>query len=346
MVFIIQNKKNVMNKQRIDWLDFAKILTMLFVIIGHLGLENRDIGDFIVSFHMPVFFYISGIFNSNKYSWTDFFKKNFYRLLLPVILWHIIGMFTWEPLVTIFFDRSNWLDKYLDSQIAFFSGYSSGFGWFMICLFWLKFIDRVLNKYKFGRYYGIVILPLACYFIHLYIKIPFYVLNAFMAYPFFAMGYYSKDKLLNSLVSFRVKKCCLFVVSTVILVILVYYNRCGSLNAIEYGNYPILLYIQGFVGCIWTVVISMVLYKMLSHNILSTLGNGTIVLLLLQPPFLLICRFFYRAIFSPSHTAPYFDPISALACAIIIMATMYPIIIFINKKFPLLNGMKKTIYKT
>lgn len=333
-------RKYVMNKQRIDWLDFAKILTMLFVIIDHLGLENRGIRDYIWSFHMPVFFYISGIFNSNKLTWTDFIKKNFYRLLLPVILWHIIGMFTWEPLISFFTDRTNWLDKYLDAQVAFVSGYSCGFGWFMICLFWLKIIDRILDRYKFGRHFGIAILPLACYFIHLYIKIPFYVLNAFMAYPFFAMGYYSKDRLLNSCVSFSIKKCCLFVASTVILVILVFFNRCGSLNAIEYGNNPIILYMQGFVGCIWIVVISMMLYKMLTHRILSILGNGTIVLLLLQPPFLMVCKIVYKTIFSPSHSAPYFDIFSALASAVIIMASMYPIIIFINKKFPLLNGMK------
>lgn len=332
-----------MNKQRIEWLDFAKVLTMLFVIIEHLGLENRDIRDFIVSFHMPVFFFISGVLNSNKLLYKDFILKNFYRLLLPVLLWHIIGMFTWEPLALFFTDRTNWIDKYLDAQIAFISGYSCGFGWFMICLFWLKIIDRILDRYKFGRYFGIVFLPMACYIIQLYIKIPFYILNAFMVYPFFAAGYYSKGKLLNISLSFSIKKCLLFVTSTFLLVILVSFNRCGSFNAIEYGKYPIIIYIQGIIGCVWIVVISMALYKKISKNVLYTLGNGTIVLLLLQPPFLLLCKIVYRGIFSPLHVAPYFDVLSALASAVVVIASMYPIIVFINKKLPLLNGMIKTI---
>lgn len=186
-----------MVKKRIEWIDFAKILVMLLVMTEHLGLANRDIRDFIVSFHMPVFFFISGIFNSNRLPWSEFIKKNLYRLILPVILWHIIAMLTWEPFIFYITNRQQWFDAYVSSQIGFISGYSCGFGWFMICLLWLKILDRILSEIKYGKYIGFVILPMACYFISSYAKIPFYLLNAFMAYPFFVLGMLSKEKMLK-----------------------------------------------------------------------------------------------------------------------------------------------------
>lgn len=69
-----------MTKKRIEWLDFARVFVMFLVIVDHLGLENRFIRDFIWSFHMPAFFFISGIFHSNKLPWGEFLKKNFFRL--------------------------------------------------------------------------------------------------------------------------------------------------------------------------------------------------------------------------------------------------------------------------
>ncbi|WP_367400076.1 acyltransferase family protein [Segatella copri] len=64
-----------MTKKGIEWLDFARVFVMFLVIVDHLGLENRFIRDFIWSFHMPVFFFISGIFHSNKLPWGSSSRK-------------------------------------------------------------------------------------------------------------------------------------------------------------------------------------------------------------------------------------------------------------------------------
>ena len=47
------------NQKRIDWLDIAKGIAILCIIIGHSFGKNR-IGVFIFSFHMPLFFILSG----------------------------------------------------------------------------------------------------------------------------------------------------------------------------------------------------------------------------------------------------------------------------------------------
>jgi len=46
----------------------------------------------------------------------------------------------------------------------------------------------------------------------------------------------------------------------------------------------------------------------------------------------------YRLLFHPNHPAPYFDAISALVAAILTVLMMYPVIRFIDKRCPVLNG--------
>lgn len=46
---------------RIEWIDIAKALGVVFVVLGHTGLPEV-FRRWIYIFHMPLFFYISGMF--------------------------------------------------------------------------------------------------------------------------------------------------------------------------------------------------------------------------------------------------------------------------------------------
>ena len=49
-----------LNKKRILWIDYAKAFAMFFVIFGHVNSGNY-LTNWIYSFHMPLFFLLSGI---------------------------------------------------------------------------------------------------------------------------------------------------------------------------------------------------------------------------------------------------------------------------------------------
>lgn len=55
---------------RIEYIDITRGLAMLLVILGHCNMFiDAPLNKFILSFHMPLFFFISGIFaksTSNK----------------------------------------------------------------------------------------------------------------------------------------------------------------------------------------------------------------------------------------------------------------------------------------
>ena len=62
--------------KRNDFIDFLKGIGIILVVIGHVS-QNERINDFIYSFHMPLFFFISGfLFNYKKENFTkNKFKK-------------------------------------------------------------------------------------------------------------------------------------------------------------------------------------------------------------------------------------------------------------------------------
>lgn len=76
------------NKNRLQWLDIAKGITIILMVMGHSALPNV-LGRFIFAFHMPLFFIASGI--TTKYpSFLDFVKKKSKGLLLPFFIYSII----------------------------------------------------------------------------------------------------------------------------------------------------------------------------------------------------------------------------------------------------------------
>lgn len=73
-------------KKRIAWIDISKGIAILCTIVGHCIGKNK-IGIFIFSFHMPLFFVLSG-YTLKKTAVADISRataKDFRRLYVPVI---------------------------------------------------------------------------------------------------------------------------------------------------------------------------------------------------------------------------------------------------------------------
>lgn len=184
--------------QRILWIDNAKVLLTFLVIFGHLGVENHFAGNLVSSFHMPAFFLLSGIFASVKGTWAEALKRDFMRLLLPVILWHLIGVFSWTPVQTWVLHKADFWPSLLQQQVDFVLGESWDFGWFMIALFWIKIWYRLINKLpQYGQVIiGLVIFPTIAYALHSYGHMPYFIQSSLMAFPFYFVGHLTKEAIL------------------------------------------------------------------------------------------------------------------------------------------------------
>lgn len=85
-----------MNNRRIEWVDIAKGIAIILMVLGHTGIP-KYINDWIYSFHMPFFFFISGVL-SRQYEQTDvacnikYILHKTKVLLLPFLIYSLINI--------------------------------------------------------------------------------------------------------------------------------------------------------------------------------------------------------------------------------------------------------------
>lgn len=84
-------------QQRDYSLDILRGFAILLVIFGHIQRIGGDVTNYIWSFHLPLFFFISGmLFTPEKYkNFAGFLKAKFVGLVLPYILFYLLSYFYW-----------------------------------------------------------------------------------------------------------------------------------------------------------------------------------------------------------------------------------------------------------
>ena len=132
-----------MNKEytdRIEWLDVAKGLTIILMVLGHTSIPDV-LSRFIYSFHMPLFFIASGWTTKWKHSIASFIEKKFKTILLPFVLYSFVVLFIMSMVMD--FSFSQWLR----------TGWGGYALWFIPVLFFASLIGRViwLIRYRIIR---------------------------------------------------------------------------------------------------------------------------------------------------------------------------------------------------
>lgn len=76
------------NEKRVEYIDIARGIAMLCIIMGHLG--NRNISRVVFTFHVPIFFLITGYLMSERTDNISYVKKKFRNLIVPYIVTCIV----------------------------------------------------------------------------------------------------------------------------------------------------------------------------------------------------------------------------------------------------------------
>lgn len=130
--------------QRIKWIDYLKGFLILTVMFGHtFGIPNV-LKVYIYSFHMPLFFILSGYTMSvEKYSFKEFFTKKFKSLILPGLIF-MIPLSMWEICFLKF--RRFTVKGFIDGVLLGIRGGDLGIPWFLVCLFVCEVILYIMIK--------------------------------------------------------------------------------------------------------------------------------------------------------------------------------------------------------
>ena len=91
-----------MNNKRVLWIDCAKGIGILSVILGHTVLSigpdyDKMIRGIIFSFHMPLFFILSAAVVGTSRNEAEFLKKaerSFQHLILPALYIYVLRLLT------------------------------------------------------------------------------------------------------------------------------------------------------------------------------------------------------------------------------------------------------------
>lgn len=274
-------------EERIEWIDFAKGMTILLVIIGHCYGDDL-IGSFIhsaiYSFHMPLFFILSAMTFKFSVSDVDFKSrtiKSAKHLLIPFLITFVIYMF-WPKDVNMLFNINYWYDMLYTFIYATAGGevnilnhtVYSIIAWFLVALFIVRTIFDYLHlKIKNDSILFIVSCIWCCIGI-LIGKIqwlPFSMDISLAVLPFFYYGYKKSIDVMDRVFMKMLIWGIIWLLSLCVIPNL-------SLTARSYPLFPI-CYLTAIAGTMFLVEFSVICCKTKVSKPIIFLGRNTLYLL-------------------------------------------------------------------
>ncbi|KRL52474.1 acyltransferase family protein [Furfurilactobacillus rossiae] len=295
-----------MRKKRIEWLDIARGITILAVVIGHtfqsqtFSMQTLP-AKIIFAFHMPLFFIVSGyLFHQQRLRIV--LRKGIRSLLVPYlgtsgifIIAFVLAKFNILP--DIFFSPFHDIRQLVVSILYGFGGGPFGtvnpFGWnialigiiwFLLAMFWTNLIFQAIYQYS-KRYsncdvvlaiFVSIIVVIGINLARLWI-LPLALDSAFLAVAFFYVGYLLQKIDLEALIR---QPMIIFVM--LLLWLVSAKNGLFQMSAISYipsGNFLTAI-IGGVSGTLVIFALSMFLKRFSRiKKTLSLLGRRSLVMM-------------------------------------------------------------------
>ena len=283
-------------KDRIEWIDVAKGIGIILVIMGHtFALKYSQV---LYTFHMPLFFLLSGLLVKKCDDFYALLKKTCRKILRP---WFIMLLISFLVVVII----PEWRDL-LSLKGILFELYTTNSNlfqnsslWYLVCFFVVAILFYPFDKIIQGnpkKY--LVILTILCIAI-LWLKeilafipipdhrLPFKSDTALVALVFYSSGYYAQSlvKQFVPCLSMRII-CILFLIWAVGSIC----NGWTNLNSYDFGKIKPLFYPIAYFGIAVCVGIAYQVVKVnklhLIKKLLSYYGRNSLLIFGFQSLFI------------------------------------------------------------
>ncbi len=273
--------QELQKKERIAWIDLARGIGILLILLGHLpGLGK--LGTWIFSFHVPLFFFLSGYLFKNDLSFLPFLKKKAKALLLPYAVLSL-GVIAYKMLLQLY-QKNFTVSKLLRLFLDFIIQRRSGTVWFLTCLFLVEILFYFASKYlkKYVLLAVVILAPVAgVIYIHFGgPALPWNLDASIMAIPFFYIGYLLKKYPQGLQYVFASKwKTALALLACLIvnLGLCILNRKLGKIETVDmydsiYGIYPLML-LSAMGGILAIVCLS----TMIQSNVIAHIGANSLI---------------------------------------------------------------------
>ena len=228
--------------QRINWIDQVKGIGILLVVVGHMNIPH-ELSKIIFSFHMPLFFFISGyLYNEKKYSVN--FENVFYSKLKSLV-WPFITFTIFYLILSLFINQNSIINSF--DYVNFLKGNRSLNTplWFLTALFSTEIIfSQIIRFFNIRKAILLILLIIVIGFSNaIFLRYSFF-LNidiALVTILFFLVGWlfkkYNWDKSI-----FKKGRTLLYIIIAAIILLLTSLTN-EKINILEniYGNLILML---------------------------------------------------------------------------------------------------------
>lgn len=246
-------------KKRLEWIDLAKGIGIILMVVGHMPSIPSAVHNWIFSFHMPLFFFLSGyMFKKKKVKVC--FRNSIKKYLEPYFIYSVLFIIV----DYIFFKDVNAMKESIKRFLLGQGGFDVL--WFFASMFWIQtiynFIEETIDDEKYARAAVIALSVVAYGFTILKIGIAFKFSTSIVSILFFATGVEFKkveakwkwanlNSYIKMLIWLTVNVSCLAII-----------NRAGwsvlDINSQQYGNL-LITYVAAISGILFIVYLSRIL---------------------------------------------------------------------------------------
>jgi len=352
--------------KRLDHLDMAKGIGIFFVALGHMEDIATGTRVWISSFHMPLFFLISGILMAVKCEpskdLSGSIRKRFNGIIIPY-LWFSLSYFIID-IGNLNIVHNIDLHTFIVDTIDSVTFYGMSVLWFLPALFLASAGFLLIHK-RFGSKITpilLIVIAIVAYLIKLQfaklysenessllitslINIIYIFLRAFVAMSFVGYGYYAKilfdgfvsegSKIANIITS-KAGSLVAGVVLLVINILLARINGCADLRNIILNN-VFIYYIAAFTGCFGII---MICRSVPAIRVITYFGRNSLIVMACHINYYILYAGIKLAWFVDSFNTHAKHYVFVAVTMITVFALSAVVIEVINRFFPFVIGKK------
>lgn len=332
------------NKERKIWIDWFKMIGMVFIIWGHMFPYHFT--DFVYSFSVPAFFWASGYLASTNADIKTFLIKLWSNLVVPYLLICAVNLVL---CVLIFHGHYLSVNGVAKSLAAIPLGIQSfpdqtavGIGalWFVYSLAILKIVHYFTNARIL-----LVLSIIALLIVWLLDPSNSYlaIFSTLLCLPFYTIGVCCREVKASSFNKVMRMPVAVQHVILLVLIVALYFlssiNHAPYLYKLEYGNNILLMLLNATLGILILTLVSKLLElnNKMGETFLPNINAGMIIILGFQRWFVLIMTY----IIKPRVSSQIMFDLLSFTASILILLMFIPIIKTFSKHLPAFLGYRK-----
>ena len=241
----------------------SKAIAMLLVVMGHAPGLHPALMNFIYAFHMPVFFFLSGLLLSEAklaLPLGRFLKLQLHSLGIPYVFFFALSYLYWLPThqlssTTLKHGLSAWWEPLLGFLLGGQQAWVvNAVLWFFVCLLMTTCIYYFLKRFFSARLLAMLLGALGLMFALVYNSAwprwPWMLDSTLIALGFYAAGHAMRNWLSQRSAWSRTRAAMMATLFCLALVLGATFNGKVDLNFLSFGQYPGLYFVNAYLGIV------------------------------------------------------------------------------------------------